>query len=120
MDDTESTEPERRCAKHADSDEAPYYCADCNQALKLHAKWVKAMEAAQEQRERDAETERRFDEQQRSQAAIAACSLCDEQGYAGGAQVCDHIDRRETARRGSALVRAELDRLAAQRKSGVK
>lgn len=114
---TEVVEPERRCAKHADADEPPYYCADCSHALKLHTKWVQAQQAVEEQRERDAELERRFEEQQRAEAAIAACALCDSDGYAGGLRVCDHVDRRETARRGSALVRAELDRLATQRKA---
>lgn len=115
---TKTVEPERRCVKHIESDEVPYYCSDCNHALKLHTKWVQAQEAAEEERERDAELERRFEEQERTEAAVAACVLCDDDGYRpGNAQPCDHVDRSETARRGSALVRAELDRIAALRKS---
>lgn len=113
----EVVEPERRCAKHVEADEPPYYCADCNVALKFHAKWLKAHEAEQAQQERDAELERRAAQVTLDQEAIRVCTLCDDDGYAGGAQICDHVDRRETNRRGSALVRAELDRLAAERKS---
>lgn len=41
-------------------------------------------------------------------AAIDACSLCDDDGLAGGFQ-CDHVDRAAVAERGRALVVAELD-----------
>ncbi|WP_051574264.1 hypothetical protein [Mycobacterium sp. URHB0044] len=50
-------------------------------------------------------------------AAIAACGLCDSQGYTGSARVCDHVDRREIAARGSALVRAELAKAAEARRA---
>jgi hypothetical protein len=43
--------------------------------------------------------------------AIDACTLCDEDGYSvvgGMGLVCDHVDRRETVRRGMALVREAL------------
>lgn len=39
--------------------------------------------------------------------AVNACGLCDNDGLAGGFQ-CDHVDRAATARRGHALVQAEL------------
>jgi hypothetical protein len=38
---------------------------------------------------------------------IAACILCDDDGYRGGT-VCDHIDHRPAARRGMELVRQAL------------
>lgn len=108
-------EPQHRCDKHIDADDPPT-CGACMAAQKIHAKWLKAQQAAEEQRERDAETERRYEQQQIAAEAIYACGLCDDEGYAG-AHVCDHVDRTETSRRGSALVRAELERLAAQRKA---
>lgn len=40
-------------------------------------------------------------------AQIAACALCDPDGYRGST-ICDHQDHREAARRGMELVRAEL------------
>lgn len=49
--------------------------------------------------------------------AIAACGLCDAQGYTGSARVCDHVDRRETHARGMALVRAELAKAAEARRA---
>ena len=116
--------PPFRCDDHADSDEAPY-CGDCMSQQKIHAKWLKARQADEAQQERD----RKLQQQQslateENRVAIALCVLCDERGYAkgengvaAGAFVCDHVDRRETARRGSALVRAELARLAEARKA---
>lgn len=41
--------------------------------------------------------------------AIAACGMCDPQGYRG-LHVCDHVDHREAAKRGSALVREILQK----------
>jgi hypothetical protein len=38
---------------------------------------------------------------------IAACTLCDGDGY-HGSSVCDHIDHRAAAARGMALVREAL------------
>jgi hypothetical protein len=40
-------------------------------------------------------------------ADIAACGLCDHDGYRN-ARVCDHVDRAESARRGMALIRAKM------------
>lgn len=40
-------------------------------------------------------------------AQIAACALCDPDGYRGST-ICDHVDHREAARRGMELVRAEI------------
>lgn len=41
-------------------------------------------------------------------AAIAACALCDPDGYTPAGQVCDHIDHRPAAARGMQLVREAL------------
>ena len=115
--------PPFRCDEHADSDEAPY-CGDCMSQQKIHAKWLKARQADEAQQERDRKLEQASLAAEEAQLAINLCHLCDEHGYiknesgvAAGAFVCDHVDRRETARRGSALVRAELARIAA-RKAG--
>ncbi|MEE3066607.1 MAG: hypothetical protein VYA67_22140 [Actinomycetota bacterium] len=40
--------------------------------------------------------------------AIDACGLCDDEGYRANGTVCDHIDRTDTARAGSAACRAIL------------
>lgn len=41
-------------------------------------------------------------------AAIAACTICDEDGYRPTRVVCDHIDHAPAARAGMAAVRAAL------------
>jgi len=41
-------------------------------------------------------------------AAIAACGLCDADGYRPNGGVCDHVDRSATARAGIAKVRAAI------------
>lgn len=53
---------------------------------------------------------RRADEVLR-EAVRSACILCDAKGYRPNGLVCDHIDRTETARRGSQQVRDVLDKL---------
>lgn len=40
-------------------------------------------------------------------AAVAACTLCDDDGY-HGSSVCDHTDHRAAAARGMQLVREAL------------
>lgn len=39
--------------------------------------------------------------------AIVNCELCDDDGYRG-TQVCDHVDHREAAKRGMAMVRKTM------------
>lgn len=39
--------------------------------------------------------------------AVVNCHLCDDDGY-HGSRVCDHVDRTETAKRGTAKVRAAM------------
>jgi hypothetical protein len=41
-------------------------------------------------------------------AEIAACTLCDDQGYRRNGCVCDHVDRTDIAARGMQKVRAAL------------
>lgn len=41
-------------------------------------------------------------------AAIAACQLCDEDGYRPARVICDHVDRAATARAGIARCRQAL------------
>lgn len=38
---------------------------------------------------------------------IAACALCNDDGYIG-AMVCDHVDHAEAAKRGMAMIRATM------------
>jgi hypothetical protein len=40
--------------------------------------------------------------------AIAACDLCDPDGYRSNGKVCDHVDRTETARAGAEACREAL------------
>lgn len=42
-----------------------------------------------------------------TRAAIAACTLCDPEGYRG-TNVCDHVDHQAAAKRGIAACRAAL------------
>lgn len=41
-------------------------------------------------------------------AGTAACNLCNDDGYTATLMVCDHIDRTDTYRHGSSLVRAMM------------
>lgn len=50
-------------------------------------------------------------------AAIAACHLCDTDGYRTGGTVCDHIDHAAIAERHRAAVQAELDRIARRKET---
>ncbi|MBX9918848.1 MAG: hypothetical protein K2Y33_03285 [Mycolicibacterium frederiksbergense] len=49
--------------------------------------------------------------------AIAACQLCDTDGYRTGGTRCDHIDHAAIAERHRAAVRAELDRIARRKET---
>lgn len=50
-----------------------------------------------------------------AQAAIATCRLCDTDGYTAAMQVCDHVDHRAAAKRGSEAVRQALAEAKARR-----
>lgn len=94
-----------------------------------------AVEAAQRQRERLAETRavhasmtndqadaaRQHQrtvtsqaEKRRNAFRIANCRLCDDEGYRGN-QVCDHIDHTDTNQRGLAKCREVLAQIAAEK-----
>lgn len=55
------------------------------------------------------------DERHLSAQAVADCQLCDDDGYTPALRVCDHIDHRPAAKRGSALCRKALDEAKARR-----
>lgn len=46
--------------------------------------------------------------QHRTATAIAACLLCDTDGYTPAMQVCDHIDHAASAARGMSEIRSIL------------
>lgn len=100
-----ATEPARYCRRHPEGSITP--CRDCAAARERHAQWIAhrdrgAAAARSAEARRDAEIRR---------TAIAACDLCDSDGYRDGA-VCDHdpgtVDR---ARRGIAAARIAACRL---------
>lgn len=43
--------------------------------------------------------------------SVAACKLCDADGYTGSRRVCDHVDHARDTEHGRALARAEVDRI---------
>lgn len=50
-------------------------------------------------------------------AAIAACHLCDPDGYRTGGTVCDHIDHAAIAERHRAEIAAQLAQIAARKET---
>lgn len=94
--------PPEFCPKHPGGTTDP--CRACQRYREQYSQWAAddAALAAAEQRaqhrgERDAKRQ-----------AIAACRLCDQDGY-NGLSVCDHVDRSATARAGLARARAALE-----------
>lgn len=53
----------------------------------------------------------------RRQAAITACHLCDQLGYRAGSIVCDHVDHAAIAERHRAEIRAQLAQIAARKQT---
>lgn len=51
----------------------------------------------------------------RRQAAITACHLCDQLGYRAGSIVCTHIDHAAIAERHRDQIRAQLAQIAARK-----
>jgi hypothetical protein len=43
--------------------------------------------------------------------AIAACTICDREGYRPNGTICDHVDRSAITRRGIDACRAALSKL---------
>lgn len=96
------TEPFPFCQSHPGGTTAN--CHACGEARRSHAAWM-----SQQQREAALRlsTEARERAELRAQA-IAACGICDDDGYDRGLP-CDHDpEREERARRGIAAVRANL------------
>ncbi|HJT95555.1 MAG TPA: hypothetical protein VJ777_27050 [Mycobacterium sp.] len=83
------------CPRHPGGTDAP--CRACRDCREHHESWLASRAA-------DARSARSRAEVVAKCAAIARCHLCDEDGYRRGL-VCDHVDRTETARRGTQLVR---------------
>ncbi|MEC4616289.1 hypothetical protein [Tsukamurella tyrosinosolvens] len=102
--------PSARCEKHPRGTTAA--CADCR------ANRVAADADAADHRHRAAQerAEKRTAEAAAKASAIAACGLCNADGYRG-AVVCDHLDHAPAAARGRAKVQAELAAIAARRAS---
>lgn len=78
--------------------------------MREHDRQILAVERAERLRRYDeAMTEQhRDDAPHLSAAAIAACRLCDDEGYRPTRVVCDHVDRTAVAKAGAARVRAAL------------
>jgi hypothetical protein len=96
-------EPPPRCPKHVDDDNPPA-CGACGDARRTLETWRKASAAAALE-QRSAEARARADAKA---AEIAACRLCDDAGYLGGA-VCYHdASVPDRATRGAALARANI------------
>jgi hypothetical protein len=98
--------PPPKCPDHEHVDGDPGPCRACGDARRARAEWdAAAVRRAAEQRAAEA--------RQRAEiraAAIAACRLCDDGGYRGRV-LCDHDPASaDRAARGSAEVRAALDR----------
>ena len=102
--------PTSRCIKHPRGTTAA--CADC----RANRETAAAEAAEHHQRAVRERAQQRATVGAEKAAAIAACSLCNADGYRG-AVVCDHVDHAPAAARGRAKVQAELDAIASRRAS---
>src|SRR5690606_26178405 len=99
----QQTRPADRCPTHTDDPDPPA-CGQCADARRVAEAWD-AERPRRDAAARSAEARRRAELRA---AEIAACRMCDGDGYAG-ARVCDHDPQRvDVAARGSAAVRAAL------------
>lgn len=95
-------EPPRHCPKHPEGTTTP--CRACGEARTAHEAWEAERIRAERQAVSDAARARAEDRAR----AIAACGLCDGEGYRNG-RTCDHNPQQdEINARGSARVRAAL------------
>lgn len=102
-------EPPRNCPKHPDGTNDN--CGPCGNFRRAHERWEKR----DRQRRAQAASDVARQAAELKAQAIANCGLCrDNDGYLPNQVVCDHVDRAETAERGSALVRAALKRAPAE------
>lgn len=99
--DTNPNAPPRHCPEHEDQPDPPP-CGACADARRHREKWDREQAAVAA-----AEQSRRAREQaETARLAIAACRLCDDQGYRGRVP-CTHDPNAETrARSGLAAARA--------------
>jgi hypothetical protein len=96
--------PQPRCTRHLD-EPTLHPCGACKEARHEFEEWTRDQELARQETERQA---RRL-EVARIRAAIDACGLCDDQGWAGGF-LCRHDpDAAERARRGIQACREALE-----------
>jgi len=90
-----TTEPKRFCAEHPSGTERP--CRNCEAARKGHQRWQLDRERADKELRANLAAAQSAEAHAASEArrmAIAACSLCDEDGHIGDSQIgislCDH------------------------------
>lgn len=94
--------PSKNCPKHPQGSLAP--CGGCASAREAHQAWQTERTRAERQAASDTAQARAG----HRAAAVAACNLCDTDGYAG-TTVCDHDpDATDRAKRGSAAARSVL------------
>lgn len=93
--------PPPHCPSHPGGTETP--CRACGDARKSRERWDRAS-SEQQRAQREAEQQVAHEAKL---AAVVLCELCDDDGYRG-THVCDHVDRGQTAAKGSALARAAL------------
>lgn len=97
-----------RCTTHPNGNPTDDPCHGCRKVRKWddeHASDAAAERAAVDRAERVRTA-------QAAAEAVAACDLCDADGYQG-ARVCDHTDRADVSRRGINLVRSAITKEAA-------
>ncbi|MEU9805049.1 hypothetical protein [Mycobacterium sp. NPDC050853] len=97
--------PPTHCPKHPDGTSEP--CRGC-EAARRSREDIERANREQQRAQREAEQQ---DALEAKLATIVVCELCDEDGYRGG-QVCDHVDRTQTAAKGAAMARAALAKAA--------
>ena len=77
----------------------------------VHAPMTNDQAAAARQHQRTVTSQA---EQRRNASRIANCPLCDDEGYRGST-ICDHVDRADITARGLAKCREVLARIAAKK-----
>lgn len=103
--------PPRYCPKHmpAGTDDP---CGGCKTQRKIFDRWLAAQDVDRreaEQAKARAEAADRAEASASRALAIAACEICDDDGYTPDGRVCNHNpDQAETNARGMAAVRAAL------------
>lgn len=100
-----SAPPPEFCPKHPAGTDDP--CRACQRHRERHTAWQLA-DAERQTAAIDEQRKAERDERLTAKAqAIAACRMCDQDGY-NGLAVCDHVDRTLTAAQGAARARQAL------------